>query len=87
MSLIPLYEPLCLFIMSRRVATNMDGVNSTFEVQRGLMGQEAEVQPTEVVQPESEVQPVEAEQPDTEVQLDSEVRSAPEVQPIQKYSR
>ena len=90
MSLIPLYEPLCLFIMSRRVATNMDGVNSTFEVQRGLMGQEAEVQPTEVVQPvqpESEVQPVEAEQPDTEVQLDSEVRSAPEVQPIEESDK
>lgn len=93
MSLIPLYEPLCFFIMSRRVATNMDGVNSTFEVQRGLMGQEAEVQPTEVVQPESEVQPVEpvqpveAEQPESEVQPDSEVRSAPEVQPIEEADK
>lgn len=78
MSLIPLYEPLCLFIMSRRVGTNMDGVNSTFEVQRGLMGQESEVQPTEVVQPV---------QPESEVQLDSEVRSAPEVQPIEESDK
>lgn len=75
MSLIPLYEPLCLFIMSRRVdkqnPTNMDGQYHSFEVQRGLMGQEPtmpETQPTEITQPEAEVQPAEVTQPETEVQ-------------------
>ena len=88
MSLIPLYEPLCLFIMSRRVdkqnPTNMDGQYHSFEVQRGLMGQEPtmpETQPTEITQPEAEVQPAEVTQPETEVQPAEVTQPETEVQP------
>lgn len=87
MSLIPLYEPLCLFIMSRRIdkqnPTNMDGQYHSFEVQRGLMGQEPpmpETQPTEMAQPEAEVQPAEVTQPETEVQPVEETQPTEELE-------